>query len=500
MVEDKVVILGLNELPNLVDSSRFDYHNYLQWAQSIRTSIKERKKLSHIEGGGPPRDDPKQGTLSVTEYYGTLNGSWNKLDYYQGLKMCKVDSIAYTGLVEKGRIFKFLQGLNYEYDPIRVQILGKEKFSSLSEVFSTVQGEDPHKQLKEFHIMCSTIRSHGILEDYIKMKTFPFSLDGVAKEWLYAFDQAGKERKLQLQELKELCLEAYENSKIYKEKVKCFDDNMILRKEFKVGKLHSKWDGPFVISNVYPYGIVEIRYGTTDKIFKVNGHQLKLFHESPIRMEGDMEDLSLSAKVQLLYLELQTSKLVKNLREVAVSTPTILGLSLHILAQFWDLDCVRLGLINLNLIKVRNYYMYSSKLMMAPSRRAVSHLSALSIKENGKSLSAKTSSSERGAFSVQPSELARILYHDRVNINNDNRDKAIDGRNTQAIDSGRGNVESNPTRNSLLLISQLVPGNNAKNLIRFSVFQGASGTRGALGRMEMVEYGRMEWNDMCWEC
>ncbi|RDX74872.1 hypothetical protein CR513_45305, partial [Mucuna pruriens] len=47
--------------------------------------------------------------------------------------MCKADSVAYTGLVERGRIFKFLHGLNFEYDPIRVQILGKEKLPSLSE-------------------------------------------------------------------------------------------------------------------------------------------------------------------------------------------------------------------------------------------------------------------------------------------------------------------------------------------------------------------------------
>ncbi|RDX89666.1 hypothetical protein CR513_28576, partial [Mucuna pruriens] len=47
--------------------------------------------------------------------------------------MCKVDSIACTGLVEMGRIFKFLHGLNFEYDPIWVQILGMEKLPSLSE-------------------------------------------------------------------------------------------------------------------------------------------------------------------------------------------------------------------------------------------------------------------------------------------------------------------------------------------------------------------------------
>ncbi|RDX61616.1 hypothetical protein CR513_60136, partial [Mucuna pruriens] len=36
-------------------------------------------------------------------------------------------------LVERGRIFKFLHGLNFEYDPIWVQILGKEKHPSLFE-------------------------------------------------------------------------------------------------------------------------------------------------------------------------------------------------------------------------------------------------------------------------------------------------------------------------------------------------------------------------------
>ncbi|RDY04283.1 hypothetical protein CR513_12002, partial [Mucuna pruriens] len=73
-------------------------------------------------------------------------------------------------------------------------------------------------------------------------------------------------------------------------------DHQILRKEFKVGlkvllfdsrlklivgKLHSRWDGPFVITNVFSYGAVEIRHEASNKIFQVNGHQLKHFHEGP---------------------------------------------------------------------------------------------------------------------------------------------------------------------------------------------------------------------------
>ncbi|RDY02736.1 hypothetical protein CR513_13755, partial [Mucuna pruriens] len=48
--------------------------------------------------------------------------------------------------------------------------------------FHGLGSEDPHKHLKEFHAVCSTIRPHMILEDYIKMKTLLFSLDGVVKD------------------------------------------------------------------------------------------------------------------------------------------------------------------------------------------------------------------------------------------------------------------------------------------------------------------------------
>ncbi|RDX63032.1 hypothetical protein CR513_58583, partial [Mucuna pruriens] len=51
--------------------------------------------------------------------------------------------------------------------------------------FHGLAGEDPHKHLKEFHVVCSTMRPQGISEDYIKMKAFSFSLDGAAKDWLY---------------------------------------------------------------------------------------------------------------------------------------------------------------------------------------------------------------------------------------------------------------------------------------------------------------------------
>ncbi|RDX97459.1 hypothetical protein CR513_19769, partial [Mucuna pruriens] len=94
------------------------------------------------------------------------------------------------------------------------------------------------------------------------------------KQCNLAYDQVGKQRKFQLQELDELCLEAYENYRIYKQK--------ILRKKFQVGqkvllfnshlkliasKLRSRWDGPFVLTNFFPYGAVELKDENSNNTF-----------------------------------------------------------------------------------------------------------------------------------------------------------------------------------------------------------------------------------------
>ncbi|RDX80887.1 hypothetical protein CR513_38500, partial [Mucuna pruriens] len=107
----------------------------------------------------------------------------------------------------------------------------------------------------------------------------------VIKKCNMAYDQANREWKLQLQELEELRLEAFENSWIHKEKVKHFHDGRILRKEFKVElkliatKHRSRWDGPFVVTNIFPYDTVEVRDEANNRTFKVNVHQLKPYYE-----------------------------------------------------------------------------------------------------------------------------------------------------------------------------------------------------------------------------
>ncbi|KAK4407772.1 hypothetical protein Sango_0358200 [Sesamum angolense] len=83
--------------------------------------------------------------------------------------------------------------------------------------------------------------------------------------------KAGMERKLQLQELEELRLDAYENSRIYKEKTKAFHDSFILRKQFDIGQKVLLYNSRLKLMPV------EIKSLDTGKTFKVNGHRLKPF-------------------------------------------------------------------------------------------------------------------------------------------------------------------------------------------------------------------------------
>ncbi|KAK4395762.1 hypothetical protein Sango_1730500 [Sesamum angolense] len=50
---------------------------------------------------------------------------------------------------------------------------------------SSRTGEDSHKHLKEFHVVCFGMRPQGITEEQIKLRAFPFSLVDQAKDWLY---------------------------------------------------------------------------------------------------------------------------------------------------------------------------------------------------------------------------------------------------------------------------------------------------------------------------
>ncbi|XP_040943782.1 uncharacterized protein [Gossypium hirsutum] len=108
-------------------------------------------------------------------------------------------------------------------------------------------------------------------------------------------EPTGKARKLDIQELKEIRNDAYENARIYKDKTKLFHDKRIAQKHFSVGqkvllynsvlklfsgKVRSRWQGHFIVTKVFTHGAIEIESEESGKRFVVNGQRLKPFYEN----------------------------------------------------------------------------------------------------------------------------------------------------------------------------------------------------------------------------
>ncbi|XP_050387222.1 uncharacterized protein LOC126803458 [Argentina anserina] len=103
----------------------------------------------------------------------------------------------------------------------------------------------------------------------------------------FDIEKCGEERKLELCELEELRIDAYENAKIYKEKTKAFHDQRIKTKHLELGKLvllfnsklklfsgklRSRWIGQFKLVEVFSHGTVTLKNLRNGSTFKVNGH------------------------------------------------------------------------------------------------------------------------------------------------------------------------------------------------------------------------------------
>jgi hypothetical protein len=103
-------------------------------------------------------------------------------------------------------------------------------------------------------------------------------------------DKAGEKRKIQMHELEEMRNQAYESSRLYKERTKKYHDKRIMQRNFRPGqlvllfnsrlklfpgKLKSKWSGPFMVKDVKPYGAVELEDPVSKACWTVNGQRLK---------------------------------------------------------------------------------------------------------------------------------------------------------------------------------------------------------------------------------
>lgn len=71
------------------------------------------------------------------------------------------------------------------YPTLNVAFELKSRLIHLLSIFCGLAGEDPQKHLKEFDIVCSTLKPQNFTKEQIKLRAFLFSLGDKAKDWLY---------------------------------------------------------------------------------------------------------------------------------------------------------------------------------------------------------------------------------------------------------------------------------------------------------------------------
>ena len=85
----------------------------------------------------------RQGEDSVIEYFNSLKRVWQDLDLFNTYEWKSVeDSLHHKKTVEDNRIFKFLAGLNIEFDEVRGRVIGKQPLPSIGDVFLEVRREE----------------------------------------------------------------------------------------------------------------------------------------------------------------------------------------------------------------------------------------------------------------------------------------------------------------------------------------------------------------------
>ena len=113
------------ELWDNINQMYFDFDNQSQ-VYELETKLREIQ----------------QGENIVTKYFNTLKGLWQDLDLFMDYEWKYLeDGKHYIKMVERSRIFKFLVGLNIDFDEVRGRIIGRQPLPLNGEVFLNFVGK-----------------------------------------------------------------------------------------------------------------------------------------------------------------------------------------------------------------------------------------------------------------------------------------------------------------------------------------------------------------------
>ncbi|GJZ30002.1 reverse transcriptase domain-containing protein [Tanacetum coccineum] len=182
-----------------------------------------------------------------------------------------------------------------------------------------------------------------------------------------------EKRFLQLHELDELRLQAYENFKLYKARTKAYHDKKIRTwKEFKAGdkvllfnskykfkalKIKSNWYGPFMVKHGFPSEYVEL-YDKHGGSFIVNGHRVKLYHDGEQLNELSSEEIHLMCEKGKMKAILFMAPFPNDYRKImswVTEKPFIYSIMENTCneAKLYDLDETGKGIVKGNILYIK---------------------------------------------------------------------------------------------------------------------------------------------------
>ncbi|KAL5777605.1 hypothetical protein ACOSP7_010531 [Xanthoceras sorbifolium] len=92
--------------------------------------------------------DIRQGNDNVTKYFNSLKRLWQDLDLFNDYEWKSIEDANYNKkTVEAHRIYKFLAGLNVEFDEVRGRIIGRSPLPPIGEVFAEVRREESRRSV-----------------------------------------------------------------------------------------------------------------------------------------------------------------------------------------------------------------------------------------------------------------------------------------------------------------------------------------------------------------
>ncbi|KAK0607433.1 hypothetical protein LWI29_014912 [Acer saccharum] len=157
-----------------ITSHKLTGKNYLQWSKFVLIFIRGKGKDDYLSGtiDKPAKEDTgylqeiwdatketfsisdnttelfvvegilhglRQGDDSVTSYFTKLSRLWQQVDTLENDKFKNPkDEITHKKSIEKKRIFKFLFGLNRNFDDVRGRVMAIKPLRTLREAFSKV--------------------------------------------------------------------------------------------------------------------------------------------------------------------------------------------------------------------------------------------------------------------------------------------------------------------------------------------------------------------------